>query len=73
MADDCPNYFITQFLGTASKEYCYKTEKSKTEITAKGIGKKTKKKFSVLRIIIMPFLTIKQKRKFSKDGLEVLD
>ena len=42
-ADDCPNDFITEFWGTASKEYCYKTEKGKTEIKAKGIGKKTRK------------------------------
>ena len=43
MADDCLNDFITEFWGTASKEYCYKTEKrKKEEIKAKGIGKKTR-------------------------------
>lgn len=44
MADDCANDFITEFWGLASKEYCYKTEKGKVEIKAKGIGKNMRKK-----------------------------
>ena len=40
MADDSPFDFITEFWGTASKEYCYKKESGKVEIKAKGIGKK---------------------------------
>ena len=43
MADDSPNDFITEFWGTASKEYCYKRESGEVEIKAKGIGKKTRK------------------------------
>ena len=43
MADDSPWDFITEFWGTASKEYCYKKESGEVEIKAKGIGKKTRK------------------------------
>ena len=44
MADDSPNDFITEYWGTASKEYCYKTEGGKIVLKAKGIGKKTRDK-----------------------------
>ena len=44
MEDDCPDDFITYFWATASKEYCYETEKGKTKIKAKGMGKKTRDK-----------------------------
>ena len=42
MADDSADDFITEFWGTASKQYCYKKGSGKVEIKAKGIGKKTR-------------------------------
>ena len=43
MADDSLKDFIIEFWGTASKEYCYKTENGKREkIKAKGIGRRTR-------------------------------
>ena len=44
MADDSPNDFITEYWGTASKEYCCKKEFGKPVLKAKGIGKKTRHK-----------------------------
>ena len=43
IADDSPWDFITEFRGTASREYCYKKEGGEVEIKAKGIEKKTRK------------------------------